>query len=154
MGITQSQLDRLGIEDGRNLTLPIALMLLDPKEYPSFSKARKACRKGYIVVHRGPLHKDDNECNNGGNGGDDDNDDDNDDENTKDVFDRSKSIRGRVADRVYPNDVIGRQVRMHGGFYPGLENSKPPFDLPVVYEDDHFAIVNKPAGVVIYAQRG
>jgi 23S rRNA-/tRNA-specific pseudouridylate synthase len=42
---------------------------------------------------------------------------------------------------------------MHGGFYPGFETSKPSFELPVIYEDDHFAIVNKPAGVVVYAQR-
>ena len=42
---------------------------------------------------------------------------------------------------------------MHGGYYPGFETTKPPFELPVVYEDDHFAIVNKPAGVVCYSQR-
>lgn len=42
---------------------------------------------------------------------------------------------------------------MHGGFYPGFETTKPPFELPVVYEDDHFAIVNKPAGVVCYSQK-
>jgi len=41
---------------------------------------------------------------------------------------------------------------MHGGFYPGFEQMKPPFDLPVVYEDDHFAIVNKPAGIIVYSQ--
>lgn len=37
-------------------------------------------------------------------------------------------------------DIIGKQVRMHGGFYPGMNNEKPPFELPVVYEDDHFAV--------------
>jgi len=42
---------------------------------------------------------------------------------------------------------------MHGGFYPGFKAAKPSFDLPVVYEDDHFAIVNKPAGVVCYTQK-
>lgn len=42
---------------------------------------------------------------------------------------------------------------MYGGFYPGFETSGPPFALPVVYEDDHVAIVNKPAGVIVYAQR-
>ena len=50
-------------------------------------------------------------------------------------------------------DVLGIQCRMHGGFYPGFQTTKPPFELPVVYEDDHFAIVNKPAGVVCYSQR-
>ena len=42
---------------------------------------------------------------------------------------------------------------MHGGFYPGFDTSKPPFDLPVVYEDSHFGIVNKPAGIICYPQR-
>ena len=69
---------------------------------------------------------------------------------------------------------------MGGGFYPSLECAKPPFDLPVIYEDDHFAIgkknletwsrisspfiqqsasppswssVNKPAGILVYAHR-
>lgn len=51
-------------------------------------------------------------------------------------------------------DVIGIQIRMHGGFYPGFDTTKPPFDVPVVYEDHHFAIVNKPAGIVCYAQTG
>jgi len=44
-------------------------------------------------------------------------------------------------------------VRMGGGFYPSLNYLKPPFALPVVYEDDHFAIVNKPAGVVVYSHK-
>lgn len=170
VGLTQMELDRLGISNDGNLTLPIALMLLDPIEYPSFSKARKACRKGYIIIHRGPLDGEGSQIDN-----DDDNiisdeeditfahkDDENDDsdeegtsnnENQKNAFNLDKCIRGRVGDRVYPHDVIGKQVRMHGGFYPGLDTNKPPFDLPVVYEDDHFAIVNKPAGIVVYSQR-
>lgn len=51
-------------------------------------------------------------------------------------------------------DVLGKQVRMGEGYFPIMNHKKPPFDLPVVYEDDHFAICNKPAGVVVYAQRG
>ena len=148
VGITQEELDRLGINSAGNMTLPIALMLLDPVEYPSFSKARKACRKGYIIIHRGPLDTMDV----------DEIDPAHEEEGVemsenKNTFNLTKCIRGRVGDRVYPNDVIGRQVRMHGGFYPGLDCKKPPFDLPVVYEDDHFAIVNKPAGIVVYSQR-
>jgi 23S rRNA-/tRNA-specific pseudouridylate synthase len=50
--------------------------------------------------------------------------------------------------------VIAKQVRMGNGWYNAQYHEKPPFDLPVVYEDDHFAIVNKPAGVVTYAHRG
>jgi hypothetical protein len=136
-GVTKEALTRLGILNGSNMTLPIALMLIDPVGYPSFSKARKACRKGYIIIHRGPLDKPD----------------DNDKTEIKNEFNLTKCIRGRVGDRIYPNDVIGIQVRMHGGFYPGLESNKPPFELPVVYEDDHFAIVNKPAGIVVYSQK-
>ena len=43
IGITQEEVDRLGIS-GTNITLPIALMLLDAEAYPSLSRARKACR--------------------------------------------------------------------------------------------------------------
>jgi 23S rRNA-/tRNA-specific pseudouridylate synthase len=32
-------------------------------------------------------------------------------------------------------------------------DSAPPFDLPVVYEDDHFAIVNKPEGIVVFSHK-
>eukprot|EP00550_Attheya_septentrionalis_P009044 CAMPEP_0198283538 /NCGR_PEP_ID=MMETSP1449-20131203/3105_1 /TAXON_ID=420275 /ORGANISM="Attheya septentrionalis, Strain CCMP2084" /LENGTH=581 /DNA_ID=CAMNT_0043980183 /DNA_START=154 /DNA_END=1899 /DNA_ORIENTATION=- len=116
-----------------NASLPAALMMLIPQEYSSFSKARKVCRKGGILLHRGPLP----ESSTG-----------------KSVFDLSKCIRGRVGDRVFPGDVIGFQVRMGGGFYPEMRYEKPPFELPVVYEDDHFAIVNKPAGIVVYSHRG
>jgi hypothetical protein len=42
-GITQEEVDRLEIS-GTNITLPIALMLLDGEVYPSLSRARKACR--------------------------------------------------------------------------------------------------------------
>ncbi|VEU44749.1 unnamed protein product [Pseudo-nitzschia multistriata] len=42
---------------------------------------------------------------------------------------------------------------MHGGCYPGFDTTKPKFDLPVLYEDSHCAIVNKPAGIVCYSQR-
>jgi len=131
-GVTQEEVDRLDIDNG-NVTLPIALMLLDSEVYPSLSRARKSCRKGYIIIHRGPIsvNKDTGEP----------------------EFDADKCIRGRVGDRVYPGDVIGIQVRMHGGYYPGMNAEKPSFDLPVVYEDDHFAIVNKPAGVAVYSQR-
>ena len=39
-------------------------------------------------------------------------------------------------------DVIGKQVRMGGDeLYPQAIQSKPqPFDLPIIYQDDHFAI--------------
>uniref|UniRef100_A0A6V2G5C6 Pseudouridine synthase RsuA/RluA-like domain-containing protein n=1 Tax=Ditylum brightwellii TaxID=49249 RepID=A0A6V2G5C6_9STRA len=132
IGITQEEVDRLGIS-GTNITLPIALMLLDIEEYPSLSRARKSCRKGNIVVNRGPLVTNS--------------------ETGKVEFDQETCFKGRVIDRVYPGDVIGIQYRLHGGYYPGFDTHKPPFEVPVVYEDDHFAIVNKPAGIVCYSQR-
>lgn len=131
-GITREDVVRLGIS-GTNITLPIALMFLDGEAYPSLSRARKACRKGRIIVSRSPLI-----INN---------------DNGKEEFDQETCFKGRVIDRVYPGDVIGIQCRMHGGFYPGFDTKKPSFELPVVYEDSHFAIVNKPAGIVCYSQR-
>jgi 23S rRNA pseudouridine1911/1915/1917 synthase len=109
-----------------NISLPVALMMIDPEEYPSFSKARKVCRKGNVLVHRGSL--------------------------SDESFDLERCIIGRVGDRIYPGDVIGKQVRMGTGSYP-IMSYKQPFDLPVVYEDDYFAIVNKPAGIVVHAHK-
>jgi 23S rRNA-/tRNA-specific pseudouridylate synthase len=57
---------------------------------------------------------------------------------------------GRVGDRVFPGDILCKQVRVGDGYSPILFYKKPPFDLPVIIEDDHFALVNKPAGVVVY----
>lgn len=50
--------------------------------------------------------------------------------------------------------MVATQVRMGNGWYNAQYHEKPPFDLPVIYEDDHMAIVNKPAGVVTYSHRG
>jgi len=133
LDLEQSDVDRLDLTP-QNVSLPIALMLLDPEQYPSFSRSRKACRKGSILIHRGPLSVDNTT-------------------GLTTVFDVTKCIRGRVGDRVFPGDVIGKQVRMGSGQYLGVNNKKPPFELPVVYEDDHFALVNKPAGIVVYAHR-
>ena len=87
------------------------------------------CSKGYVLIHRGSL-------------------------SDGDVFDPEKCIRGRVGDRVFAGDVIAQQVRMGNGWYIAQYHEKPPFELPVVYEDDHLAIVNKPAGIVTYSHRG
>lgn len=125
--------DRLRLT-AQNISVPVALMLLDPENYPSRSRARKACRKANIMIHRGPLQIDET--------------------TSQEVFDPSKCQRALVGDRVYPGDILARQTRMGSGTYPVLNHKKPPFDLPVVYEDDHFAIVNKPAGIVVYAHTG
>jgi hypothetical protein len=76
-----SEINRLNLTID-NITLPIALMLSDPATNPSFSRARKACRKGCVLIHRGPLSV--NEIT-----------------GERDVFDPQKCIRGRVGDRVY-----------------------------------------------------
>jgi len=117
-----------------NVTLPIALMLIDPAEYPSLSKARKTIRQKKIVLHRSNV--------------------DNDVKFPRASFERPAASIGRVLDRVQPGDIIGVQNRLSHGIYSryvGL--AKPSFDLPVLYEDDHVAIVHKPPGVAIYNGR-
>ena len=85
------QSERVGLTP-TNFTVAAALMVMHPAKYPSLSKTRKALRKGYIIVHRGPL-KDDG------------------------LFDQSKSIRARVNDRIYPGDVLAEQSRLGNTFY-------------------------------------
>ena len=121
LGPNGNDLDRLNVTP-LNITLPLALMLVDPDTYPSPSRARKACRKGNIWMIQ---HKN-----------------------------QETRVTGRVQDRVSPGDMIGQQVRMGDGTSLNVNYQKPPFDLPVVYEDDYFALVNKPAGIVVYANRG
>jgi len=118
----------------RNISVPVALMLLDPNEYPTKSRARKACRKANIMIHRGSLEIDQ--------------------ESGEERFDAEKCIRARVGFRIFPGDVLCKQIRIGDGTFPIMSHKKPPFELPVIFEDDHFAIVNKPAGVVVYANRG
>jgi 23S rRNA-/tRNA-specific pseudouridylate synthase len=134
-GLDQTDIGRIELTPG-NITLPVALMLLEPDLYPSLSRARKACRKGSLMVHRGPLvvATDTGQADH--------------------QFDPAKCVRGRVGERVYPGDVVAKQVRMGDGNSPTLSYRKPPFELPVLFEDDYFALVNKPAGVVVYNQGG
>jgi tRNA pseudouridine65 synthase len=113
-----------------NVTVPIALCLLDPITYPSLSRARKACRKGTIVIIR--------------------------QQQQQQVL--PEKFIGRVGDRIYHGDTIGIQVRVSNNndninnCYPNCGHVKPPFDLPVIYQDDYVALVNKPSGVVCYRQ--
>ena len=107
-----------------NITLPVALLLAENETFGSLSQARKACRKGNVLIQR---H------------GDDD----------------GRNYTGRVGDRIYPGDILARQIRLaskENDYTANLGYSKPPFDLPVVYEDDTMALVDKPAGVVVYRQ--
>jgi hypothetical protein len=104
----------------RNISVPLALMMLDPDEYPSKSRARKACRKANIMIHRGSLEIDE--------------------ESGEEKFDAKKCIRARVGCRLFPGDVLCKQVRIGDGKFPRISHQKPPFELPVIFEDDHFAI--------------
>ena len=129
--LTEDTIQRLELSSV-NVSLPIALTLLAPNEFPSLSKARKACRKGNIVIHR----------------------------HCSTVMDDATDeilcfVRGRVGDRIYPKDIIGKQIRAsHGSYSKYIGYAPPTFDLPVVYEDDHFAIVNKPPGIEMYQDGG
>lgn len=131
-GFDDTQIERLELS-AQNVTLPVAIMAMDPGAYPSFSKARKECRKGAILIHRGPSSEST--------------------EDTPRLFDVENCFIGRVGDRVFAGDILARQIRMSTGAYAPM-TYKQPFEMDVVYEDDHFAIVNKPAGVVVYANRG
>lgn len=120
-----------------NLTLPIALMLLDPITYPTQSRARKAIRKKTICFSR---------CNSS---------------NSSTATFNSDSYNpqfhlGKVITRIYPGDTIGIQHRAGSNYYStqGQVYRPPSFDIPIIYEDDHMAIVNKPAGIVLYRAQG
>lgn len=111
-----------------------ALTVLDPINYPTLSRARKACRKGSIIIHNGPIKN----C------------------EEHQAF-SSNSKRARVGVVVNAGDVIGVQVMM-GTFkkkrcYPNIMYSRPRFSLPILYEDDHLAIVDKPAQIAMYSTR-
>ena len=110
--IDSDDINRLELTS-RNISVPVALMMLDPEEYPTRSRARKACRKSNIVIHRGPLDE---------------------------TFDTEKCERARVGCRVFPGDVLAKQTRIGDGTFPTSCHEKPPFDLPVIFEDSHFAI--------------
>jgi 23S rRNA-/tRNA-specific pseudouridylate synthase len=115
-----------------NVTLPIAIMMVDAIAYPSLSRARKACRKGAVLIQRRHLTLSKQQ-------------------QQQDQPSQEQLI-GRVGDRVYTGDVICQQVRMGNGYFSVVGHREPPFELPVVYQDDHYALVNKPAGVVCYRQ--
>lgn len=129
--IGEDQVERLYVSS-TNLTIAAALMILDPAEYPALSRARRAIRRANIMIHRGPILDNERINDNGTN-------------KTTPIleFDQAKCITAKVGDRIYPGDVIAEQTRMGEGYFPREVYDKPPFDLPVVYEDDHFAIGEK-----------
>lgn len=121
-----------------NLTLPTALMLLDPVAYPTQSRARKAIRKKRICFSRYNTSTG----------------------STPSTFNSDSSNPqfhlGKVITRIYPGDTIGIQHRAGSNYCSsqGEVYRPPPFDIPIIYEDDHMAIINKPAGIVLYRAQG
>jgi 23S rRNA-/tRNA-specific pseudouridylate synthase len=158
----EDTIQRLALET-TNVTLPVALVLLDPITYPSLSRARKVCRRGNILIQRSTSDSTDqhhlptdptkegqekeepsivgsSKSSSTSSGKEDDDDD---------------LFVGRVGDRVYPGDSIFLQVRMGDGDFAAsrtIPHARPPIELDVIYEDDHMALVNKPAGIVVYRQ--
>ena len=126
---SQAEIKRLQLQSD-NVTVPVALILLFPDEFTSQTRARKESRRRKILLHRGPLDGDGN-------------------------FSKDKLLIGKVGDRVVPGDVLAIQDRMEHNYSESANHHKdPPFHLPVVYEDDYFAIVNKPEGIVVFGPKG
>ncbi len=80
--------------NSQNISVPIGLMMADREEFPSVSRARKACRKANIMIHRGPVSMN---------------------EKTGEVlFDSTKCLRARVGDRVFPggrSNFLNQMIR-------------------------------------------
>jgi 23S rRNA-/tRNA-specific pseudouridylate synthase len=141
--LTGDDLDRLKLTDA-NVSVPVALMMLDPRTYPSLSRARKACRKRTVVVVA-------NQHNNISISS----------STTKEAAALSGARIGLVGDRVLLSEVRTVQVQQRfgsGSFRLGpLETlsyaaaaNDHRITLPILYEDDHVAIVHKPAGLLVY----
>lgn len=69
-----------------NVSVPVALMMVDPLEFPSISRARKSCRRANIIIHRGPLLVDP--------------------DSGVETFEPIKCQRARVGDRVFPGGKV------------------------------------------------
>lgn len=85
LDLAEKDIKRLDLRPS-NMTLPVALMLMDPKKFSTLSRARKFCRHGRILLHRGPLGLDDN--------------------GQRTVFRNEFCTMGKVGDRVQPGGEI------------------------------------------------
>ena len=111
-----SDIDRLKLTPD-DVTTTAALLLLYPEQYQSHTRARKDCRKKKVLIHRGSLGSGDS------------------------TFARDRLVVGRVIDRVKSGDTVCIQQRMQPNYDEcKLHDKEPPFNLPVVFEDDHFAV--------------
>jgi len=117
-----------------NVTLPSALAMLDSNRYPDMRSSLKAARNGSILIQR-QHHK--------------------------------QQQRGRSGDRIYPNDILYRQEQLdigaseywHKSYNASFRNKNDNSQLvseeegallPVIFEDEHIAIVNKPGGMNMF----
>ncbi len=54
----------------------------------------------------------------------------------------------------YPGDTIAIQTLMSPNYSECKKHeSEPPFHLPVIYEDDYLAVVNKPESIVVFSHK-
>mmetsp|Transcript_7955 Transcript_7955/g.12163 ORF Transcript_7955/g.12163 Transcript_7955/m.12163 type:complete len:463 (+) Transcript_7955:474-1862(+) len=109
------------VNTNKNTTLPIAMMVLKSENFPTVSKALRTIRKRQMWFS--PT------------GGDED------------------WKRAKADTRVFPGDWIARREPDYSTkySYQGLTYMKPKVSVPVVYQDDHMAIVNKPSGMISYS---
>ena len=122
------EIERLKLQP-ENVTVPAALRMLFPEQFTSQTRARKESRKRKILLHKGPL--------------------------TNGKFNRDQLRIAKVGDRVLPGDSVCVQARMEHNYSESANHNKDaPFHLPVVYEDDYFALVNKPEGIVVFGPKG
>ena len=139
-----------------NLTVPIALMIFDNELYPSLSKARKACRQKKIVwiQHQDEQQQQQRKALVGDRFVVSSSDSDDNDKDwvlarreTKQVLDRQQQFQQQQGDNNNIQDT-------NSSNYDVCSIVRPYFNLQIVYEDDYMAIVNKPAGVLVYPEDG
>ena len=102
-----------------NITLPVALLLLNPTEYPTLSPARREIRKGSILIAPSSYNQN-----------------------------ATIIKRGKGDDRTHPFDIIAKQVYMseNKNSCDGMLNQNPNIPIIVQYQDNHITVINKPAG--------
>lgn len=79
--LVEDEIKRLDLTP-RNVTVPVALMMLFPEEFGSLTRARKECRRNKIIVLRRLVDNDGADADEGA------------------VFDPARMIIGKVGDRV------------------------------------------------------
>eukprot|EP00804_Cyclotella_cryptica_P001472 CCRYP_003701-RB/>CCRYP_003701-RB protein AED:0.02 eAED:0.02 QI:146/1/1/1/1/0.66/3/664/413 len=136
--LKEDEIQRLHVSPS-NVTVPVAMILMFPREFGTLTKARKECRRKKVIILRHLAHQDGSLKDTGANV----------------IFDAERMKIGRVGDRVYPGDTIAIQTRTgNDGYTESMKHNKePPFHLPVIYQDDHLAVVNKPEGVVVFGHK-